>query len=273
MATWQASNLMSVAEKYEITEDRYIEEKGNSEKSHLYDPWQFRELPSELAVIQPGDDAGVLAFVRRRGLPGSALDRSTRLLSADPPDMIEKHAAITRVALELITLVHRRDSGAVDYYLSTVWPEVERYVSSALLHDQEVELRAALGKAGLRAASEVLAALINPRITDGVGPVFQPTDQGVPRRGNKATHLLQVIYCHIADAWDRKTGYYQCANRHCDRWWPTEGQTRGPKPKYCPSGSGESLCSRQERYYRSLARKENVLKSEKEGDTDGEAQG
>ena len=247
---------MRVAERYQIGEDRYIEAQGSPERSRSYDPWEFPELSSEFAQIQPGDDASLRKFVDRWGLPGELLDRSIPSRGGDSTEMIEKHAAIARFALQLIALIRLQDSGRMDAYLASEWPEVERFVSGALLGDQEADVQAALGKTGLRAGGEVLRALIYYRIEGKVGPDYQVMDDGMPRRVSKADQLLQVIYCHLGDAWEGKTGYYQCENRNCFRWWPIDREHRGPKPKYCPPerGSGESLCGRQERYYRSSKR-------------------
>jgi hypothetical protein len=261
---------MRVAEGYEIGEDRYIGERGREEKSILYDPWAFPDLLSKFAEILPGDDSKVLEFVHKWGLPGGYLDRSRKSIGMDPVEFIEKHAAIARFALELINLIHQRDSSGVNHYLSTVWPDVERYAMRLLLEDQRLELQKASRMDGLLAGSVVLSALINTHITTGVGPVFQPTEEGVPRRTTKATQLLQVIYCHLADAWDGKQGYYQCENRNCPKWWPTDGESRGPKPKYCPPerGIGESLCGRRERYYLRLERQGSIHKLQEEENND-----
>ena len=100
-----------------------------------------------------------------------------------------------------------------------------------------------------------MAALIRYRITE-LRPDFEPTDEGVLKEVYKAERLMEVIYCHLVDAWAGRTRYYKCAGRDCDNWWLIGSETRGPRPKYCPpqSGSSESLCSRRERYYRSLTR-------------------
>jgi len=260
MTTWKASNSMRVAEKYEIGEDRNIGEQGKPEKSRFYDPWEFPELLSKFAEIQPGDDGKVLEFVHQWGLPGEELDRTTRSGGVDPVIMVEKHAAIVRFALKLILLIHRRDSNGVDKYLSSEWPEVQRHVGSALLSEQITELHMGLGKDGLLAGSVVLSALINARITTAVGPKFLPTEDGVPKRTAKANQLLQVIYCHLADAWDGKQGYHQCEYRNCPNWLPIDKETPGPKHKYCPpeDGKRESLCSRRERYHRSKESKPRI---------------
>lgn len=271
MTTWQASNLMRVAESYKFEDGgtgRILEQPGRVERSRFYNPWESPELLSEFAAIQPGDEEKVLDFSHQWGSIYEVLDKQApKFPGGDPLDFIEQHAAIVRFALNLIKLIQLRDSNGVDDYLSLVWPEVERHVLRQLLSDQRAALQKALKRNGLRAGSEVLSALINARITEQVGPVYQPTDDGPLRRVTKATQLLEVIYCHLADAGEGNQGYYQCERRGCPKWWPVDREARGPKPKYCPpeGGKGESLCSRRERYYRSPAREARTLKEEANG--------
>lgn len=254
MATWQAENQAWIAEKYTISPEGFIVPSGDPGRVRGYDPWQFRELPSELARVELGDQDSALAFTAKYGLTGQRLDRTPHYrLIEEPVFWLEGHAAVMRLALELITLIHEENANGVDHCLATKWPQTEAIMSNLILDEQRRDLGKGMESKGLLAGGQVLAALIKHRVTHDVGPVPIPGDDGMPKRVYKASSLIQVVYCHLWSAWEGKTAPYQCQYRNCGRWWIGEGERRGPKARYCPpeGGAGESLCSRRERYYRS----------------------
>lgn len=255
MAVWQAINRAWVTERHEVEVNGDIEPCGDRRRGWSYDPWLYRELPTELAAVFPGDSESALVFVSRWGITGQSLDATQLEPVSEPIQWLVGHAAIMRFALELINLIHRGSPAAVNHWLLTNWSEIED--SPVLLQEQRVALNNALASENdFVAGHSVLAALISYRIT-GVHPHFLLTPDGIPIRVYQATRLWEVIYCHLADAWEGKTSYYQCANRYCTKWWPMDGERRGPRQKYCPPepGTNQSQCSGRERYYRRLERR------------------
>ncbi|MFQ6026924.1 MAG: hypothetical protein ACE5Q6_05340, partial [Dehalococcoidia bacterium] len=148
MALWQASNWAWVAEDYEIGPDRHIRALWDPSRMKFYDPWQVRQLPAELARVQPGVDDSALGFVQKWGLTGSVLcgagpepQSLRRQLSEDTLEWLECHGAVMRFALGLINLVRERVEARVTQYLSTEWPKAEGVMSPVLLDEQMQGIR------------------------------------------------------------------------------------------------------------------------------------
>ncbi len=110
----------------------------------------------------------------------------------------------------------------------------------------------------LQAAASIVRSIINENVVKHVSPqlVIYNKETGGMARSHTASALLQVIYTHLMEAALAAKGYYQCAYRNCQRWWPVNHERRGPRSQYCPSKvGGESLCSRKERYHKKESNK------------------
>ena len=81
-------------------------------------------------------------------------------------------------------------------------------------------------------AGEIVASVIDDNIR-GLGVFVFDDGNGTVIESYRFPALLTAVYGQLLEASKGRRGYYQCAYRHCSRWWPYEEERRGPKRRYC----------------------------------------
>ena len=104
--------------------------------ARLYDPFDRKELPGEIAKLKPGDPDGLREFVLRYGTFGYAPvvnaveeykpDPELLFDLSEPLDWIWAHANGIRLVMEGIRILHERDEGkAVKYLACLLHPDLD----------------------------------------------------------------------------------------------------------------------------------------------------
>ncbi|MCL0099552.1 hypothetical protein M1O55_01630 [Dehalococcoidia bacterium] len=246
---------------------------GSSQENRYYNPYEHSELPPLLAAINPKDESKTLEFVNQWGLLGyselftsqaSSKERAKFASSygqwGDPLDWIWAHSRNVRMLLKLIELLNNQDNDRISRYVKNLLAETPPPLKNYLLTyatptatTNQMGFGMALSTP-IQFASTIVSRVINDNYTKFVSSRLITYDQttGGLAESHTTPALLPVIYSHLKAAAIKKIGYYQCEFRYCKRWTAIENERRGPKNKYCrPDDSGESLCSRKERYHRS----------------------
>jgi len=272
---WQSTELLPVAEHYEIRDGFLLERDGPyGGRTRLYNPFEFPELPGRLAETAHGDETSALEFAHKWGVLGykelkehsrfraddvfyGDVMESGETLVGDPLGWIWDHVRAARMALNLVRLLNEGRPDKTEDYLKSISDDGE------LMYVAGVEFQGRPFGFGsfdvpLRRARWFLMHILNENMGDYLSPQYAPGPNETLVRSHSAPALLPVIYAHIGDAAEGKLGYYQCARRDCDKWSHTYRESRGPKRRFCPPEQGESdsLCARMERYYKSREPKE-----------------
>jgi hypothetical protein len=263
----ESLQVLMVCNSYLIADGKVV--IGKSKRKKYYSPYEHPELPTLLANISTGDENETLEFVNQWGLLGySELFTSKASPSqraefdsaygkwGDPLEWIWAHSQNIRMLLKLIDLLNNQDSNGINGYLEKLLTELNDYT---LTYATPATTTHTMGfgmalSTPIQLASAIVSRVINDNYTNFVSSRLITYDQatGGFAESHTAQALLPVIYSHLKAAAIKKIGYYQCEFRHCNRWSTIGNERRGPKNRYCPPDTtGESLCSRRERYHRS----------------------
>ncbi len=275
MTQVESLQLLTVWEAYRIADGKVV--IGESDKQSFYYPFESPELPGRLADVEDGDEDSALAFVQRWGLLGFSelyTSQATAQQRAkfeadfgewgDPLDWIWAHARNARILVKLISLLKGGDLEPITGYLDRLMAETPPPLQGSMLtyaSGTSTSMAMGFGQAidgPIQAAASIVRNIINANVVKHVSPQLAIYDRetGGMARSHTASALLPVIYTHLMEAEIGTRGYYQCAYRNCQRWWPVNQQRRGPRSQYCPPEiSGESLCSRKERYHKKESNK------------------
>ena len=266
----ESLQLLTVWEAYRIADGKVV--VGESDKQRFYNPLGSPELPGRLADVEDGDEDSALAFVQRWGLLGFSelyTSQATAQQRAkfeadfgewgDPLGWIWAHARNARILVKLISLLKGGDPEPITGYLDRLMAETPPPLQGSMLtYASGTSTSRAMGfgqaiDGPLQAAASIVRNIINENVVKHVSPqlVIYNKETGGMARSHTASALLPVIYTHLMEAAIGAKGYYQCAYRNCQRWWPVNHERRGPRSQYCPPEvGGESLCSRKERYHK-----------------------
>ena len=240
-------------------------------EGHWYSPWEHKEIPSQLAIIEEGDEHAALDFVGRWGPLGFVslfsrlrenLDKMDELnvlkrrgKIGEPLWLVWDHARTVRMLLRLLAIMWKRDEEAMGAYLDQIR---DSYGAIPYAYGVRGMVSVIPFRQNLSGPLVEAAHIVGAITTDNI-ETLSPTLIAMSREtaelswSHRTTALLPVVYAHIAAAAISSHGYYECAYRKCDRWWPSE-ERQGRRSLYCPPDlpTAESRCSRNERYYRSL---------------------
>ena len=271
----ESLQVLMVWKSYLITNSKVV--VGDSQENRCYNPYEHPELPARLADISPGDENQTLEFVNQWGLLGYSELFTSRASSrqrkrfddsygqwGDSLDWIWAHSRNVRMLLKLIGLLNTQDNDRIDCYVEKLLAETPTPLKDHILTyatPTAVTNQMGFGMAlstPIQFASTIVSRVINDNSIKLVSSQLITYDQTTGRLAESHTTpaLLPVIYSHLKEAAIKKNGYFQCAYRNCQRWWPIEHERRGPKNQYCPpDNNGESRCSRRERYHRGEEKK------------------
>jgi len=145
VTTWQSTELLPVAEHYEIRdgvnggETRFLLERDGAYggRTRRYNPYEWPELPGRLAQIAYGDETSALEFAHKWGVLGykelkehsrfraddvfyGDVMESGETLVGDPLGWIWDHVRAARMALNLVRLLNEGRPDKTKDYLKSI---------------------------------------------------------------------------------------------------------------------------------------------------------
>jgi len=265
---------LRVAERYEIDNDAVIPiGRPENDRGITYLPLAYPELPTEFAKLKDADDATVLAFVQKWGLPGypqlrdrdwpdPRVSHRGRIVPwGDPIDWIRSHAGTVQLLLDVLDYERiAKGSGRSDVLMEGLVTVVRPSEESGALagyefmvgSETEPRFQMLLGGSPEEIVENILSTVTYPNLKY-LGRTLVLEENGKRVWSTTFPCLLSAIYSLLADAAAGERAYIRCAA--CGTFFLQTDL----RQRYCPkSNSSESLCA--------LKARQTKLRSKKKED-------